>query len=520
MRRSAAAFSRRRLLVGTAGATALAALPTACGTSRKPDPFTLGVASGDPTPDGVVLWTRLARDPAAADGLGGMGSTAVRVDWQVATDDRFRNVVRSGTTSAIEDAAHSVHVQLTGLRAGAVYYYRFRSGGHHSPPGRTRTAPDVGADAPLLLASVSCANWEQGLFTAYRHLAAENPDVIAALGDYIYEGASKPLGPGVFRSHAGGECHTLADYRRRYAQYKTDPDLQAAHAVAPWVVVPDDHEVSNNYAGLVPQVRDPGFAARRAAAYRAYWENMPLRPASVPTASGLSLYRRLAWGRLVTLHLLDTRQYRDDQACGGDAGPVCAGRLGDGRQMLGAAQEQWLRAGLAGSTAVWDVLAQQVLFATIDRDPGPGKVEQMDAWDGYPAARRRVLDMLAAGGAGGRRLNPVVLTGDEHRNYANDLYRDFDRVRGASPVGVELVATSISSSGNGRDADPATDQQLATNPHVRFANSQRGYVLTRFDAGSARADFRVVPYVDRPGAPISTRASFAVPADEVGLHRA
>ena len=187
--------------------------------------------------------------------------------------------------------------------------------------------------------------------------------------------------------------------------------------------------------------------------------------------------------------------------------------------MLGASQEQWLRTGLAGSTATWDVLAQQVLLAQLDRDPGPGQIEQMDAWDGYPAARQRVLEMLAAGGAGRRRLNPVVLTGDEHRNYASDLYSDFDAVGSTRPVGVEFVATSISSSGNGSDATPETDQQLATNPHVRFANSQRGYVLTRYDASSARADFRVVPYVDRPGAPIATRASFAVPAGDVGLHR-
>jgi alkaline phosphatase D len=249
-----------------------------------------------------------------------------------------------------------------------------------------------------------------------------------------------------------------------------------------------------------------------------------VRRSSVPTASGLSLYRRLAWGRLVTLHLLDTRQYRDDQACGDNAVPVCAGRLPAKRQMLGVAQEKWLRDGLAGSTATWDVLAQQVLFAQLDRDPGPGQISQMDAWDGYPAARRRVLDMLVAGDRGGRRLNPVVLTGDEHRNYASDLYRDFgtsDRgTSGRTPVGVELVTTSISSSGNGVDADPETDRQLATNPHLRFANTQRGYVLTRFDGASARTDFRVVPYVDRPGAPISTRASFAIAARNPGLHPA
>src|SRR4051794_25002033 len=328
MSRMAEAFSRRRLLAGTVGAVALSTVPSACGSSRsKPDPFTLGVASGDPTPDGFVLWTRLARDPGADDGLGGMGSPAVRVDWQVATDDGFRDVVRSGKTSAIVDAAHSVHVQLTGLRPGSDYSYRFRADGHLSPVGRTRTAPADAAATPLLLAAVSCANWEQGLFTAYRHLAAEDPDLVVALGDYIYEGASRPVGEGVYRSHDGPECHTLADYRRRYAQYKADPDLQAAHAVAPWVVIPDDHEVANNYADLVPQAPAPRFAARRTAAYRAYWENMPLRPASVPTASGLSLYRRLTWGQLVNLHLLDTRQYRDDQACGDGARTVCAGRL-------------------------------------------------------------------------------------------------------------------------------------------------------------------------------------------------
>jgi alkaline phosphatase D len=512
-------FTRRRLLAGSAGAVAVAALSTACATAPTPNPFTLGVASGDPTPDGFVIWTRLAQTPTSPDGLGGMGTTPVPVTWQVATDPNFATIVRSGSTTATPTYGYSVHILLTGLTSGSVYYYRFTASGYTSTVGRTRTAPATTTSAPLLLAALSCANWEEGYFTAYRRLSTDNPDLVVALGDYIYEGAARPVGPGVYRSHAGGECFTLANYRQRYAQYKTDADLQAAHAAAPWIVIPDDHEVQNDYAGTVPEYPDPNFAARRAAAYQAYWENMPLRPSSVPIGNSISIYRRLTWGSLVNLHLLDTRQYRDDQACGDGNVSNCDARLDPNRTMLGAAQEAWLANGLATSTATWDVIGNQVVMSQLDRDPGPGKTLQMDSWDGYAADRGRVLQMMAAGGAGGRALNPVVFTGDVHRNYASDLYVDFDATSTSSPIGVELIATSISSTGDGSDTAALTDSQLAINPNLQFANSQRGYILTRFSATTARTDYRVIPYVSRAGAPVSTRASFTIPAGDPGLQR-
>jgi alkaline phosphatase D len=510
-------FTRRRFLAGSAAVAAAAALPVGC-TPAPIDPFTLGVASGDPTPDGFVIWSRLATNPAAADGFGGMGNATVQVDWQVATDSAFAHIVRSGTTWGVPAYAHSLHVQLAGLQPAYVYYYRFKANGFLSPVGRTRTAPATTSAASLLLGAVSCAHYEDGYFTAYRRLAADAPDVIVHLGDYIYEYPARPVGPGVIRSHLGGTATTLANYRQRYAQYHTDPDLQAAHAAAPWLCIPDDHEVSNNYAGNVPEFSDPHFAARRAAAYRAYWENTPFRPGSVPVGNSMPIYRRLAWGSRINLHLLDTRQYRDDQACGDNFEQDCTDAFTTGRTILGAAQESWLQAGLAASNATWDVIAQQVFFARLDRDPGPGLLTSMDTWDGYAADRGRVLDMFAAGGAGGRTLNPVVLTGDVHRNYANDLYRSFDD-QTVPPIGAELVATSISTSGDGSDTATATDQDLQINPHIRFANSQRGYILNRFDPTGARADYRVVPYISRTGAPVSTRASFTMTPGSPGLTR-
>jgi alkaline phosphatase D len=226
--------------------TALAQPPA----GSLPDPFTLGVASCEPSPDGVVLWTRLAPQPLAADGLGGMPPRPVEVEWELAVDERFRRVERRGLATAAPDAAHSVHVELDGLRPGREYFYRFRADGHLSPAGRTRTSPPLPATGPpLTMCFASCSQYEHGFFTAYRRLAEEDPDLVLHLGDYFYEyTADDYVAPGGnVRDHAGPETETLANYRQRHAQYKTDPDLQAAHAVAPWLVVWDDHELDNNW---------------------------------------------------------------------------------------------------------------------------------------------------------------------------------------------------------------------------------------------------------------------------------
>ena len=475
------------------------------------DPFTLGVASGDPWPTSVVLWTRLAPDPLRPDGLGGMPRRQVVVQWQVAEDPAFRRMVRGGYAVADPAWAHSVHVEVDGLQPGREYSYRFRAEGHVSPAGRTRTAPAVGAmPAVARLAVASCANYEEGLFTAYRRLADEGPDLVLHLGDYLYE--SPEVGTSSerhVRGHLGGETRTLADYRQRHAQYKTDPDLQQAHAVAPWAVVFDDHEVDANWAGFHPQTPQRHFARRRTAALRAYYEHLPLRRSSLPRGPYLPVFRRLSWGDLATVHLLDTRQYRYDQVCGDTRVIGCTERQVPERSMLGTKQERWLDRGLAESGARWDLLAQQVFVAPKDSFPGPPQEFAMDAWDGYPAARRRLLASIVEQ----KVRNPVMLTGDVHRHYANDLLLD------DVTVAAELVTTSVSSGGDGSERTALTDVQLAENPHLRWADSRRGYVLVELTPEALRAEFRTLPHVSRPSAPVSTAARFGLADGERGLVR-
>jgi alkaline phosphatase D len=475
-------LTRRSVLAGggAAGAAVLCTVmvepSTASVTPLRRDPFQLGVASGDPDHHSVVLWTRLAPDPLADDGLGGMPNRTVAVAWQVATDSRFRHVVRAGAVPARPAGAHSVHVEVGGLAADREYYYRFRAEGHVSPVGRTRTSPAPWSlGGTLAMAFVSCSQYEHGYFTAYRRLAESHPDVVLHLGDYQYEYAPDTyVAPGGNpRDHRGPETVTLANYRQRHAQYKSDPDLQAAHAAAPWLVVWDDHELENNWADEVPETPGtpgPAFLERRAAAFRAYYENMPLRRSSVPRGIDLQLYRRLRWGGLATFHMLDTRQYRDDQACG-DGYDACPEAADPARSITGEDQERWLVDGFRRSRSRWDILGQQVFFAQRDRDAGPLKVTSMDAWDGYVASRNRITRGWVDAGV----RNPVVLTGDVHAHWASDLKLDYDDPTSRS-VGSELVCTSITSGGNGADSAPATHPFLQINPHLRFYNNQRGFV--------------------------------------------
>ncbi|MEV2238697.1 alkaline phosphatase D family protein [Micromonospora sp. NPDC049891] len=478
-------------------------------------PFTLGVASGDPDHEGFVLWTRLAPQPLAEDGLGGMPARTVPVFWELAADERFRHVVRRGVVDAHPASAHSVHVELTGLLPGREYFYRFRVQRHLSPVGRTRTAPAPWTlPATLAMAFASCSQYEHGYFTAYRRLAETEPEIVLHLGDYQYEYARDTYtAPGGNpRDHEGPETRTLANYRQRHAQYKTDPDLQAAHAVAPWAVVFDDHEVENNWADDVPEAPDPEFPARRAAAFRAYYENMPLRRTSLPRGVDMQLYRRLRWGRLATFHLLDTRQYRDDQACG-DGYQSCPEAAEPSRSILGERQEAWLLDGFRRSSARWDLLAQQVFFAQRDRDSGPLTVTSMDAWDGYVASRDRITRGWLAAGV----RNPVVLTGDVHAHWASDLKLDYADPTSRT-VGSELVCSSITSGGDGADSATGTHPWLAWNPHLRFHNNLRGYVRTMITREQLTADFDVLPYVSSPGAPARTRARFVIEDRVPGLH--
>jgi alkaline phosphatase D len=503
--------SRRAVLKA---AVVLATLPVAGFTSvrrRSPvpaDPFTLGVASGDPGPDGAVIWTRLAPHPLADDGLGGMPARAVDVEWEVAADERFTRVEQRGVAVATPDEAHSVHVELTGLRPGADYFYRFRTWGHVSRAGRTRTAPEPGSMAAMTMGVASCSNYEQGYFTAYRHLADEHPDLVVHLGDYQYEYAAGASGK--VREHVGPETATLANYRQRYAQYKIDQDLQAAHACAPWVAVFDDHELANNWAGVVPEKPDAAFPERRAAALRAYYENMPLRRSSMPRGIAMQLYRRVQWGGLATLHMLDTRQYRDDQPCG-DEISACTERIDPARSLTGAEQERWLLNGFEESRARWDVLGQQVFFSQVELTPGPDRGFNPDAWDGYAANRDRIVRGIVESPV----RNAVVLTGDVHTHWAAEVHARSDDP--TSPVvATELVTTSISSGGDGSDS--RGEAVLGENPHLRYFRNRRGYIRARFTPDELRADFREVPYVERPGAEVRTGATFVVPDRAPALH--
>ncbi|GGS23507.1 alkaline phosphatase D family protein [Actinokineospora fastidiosa] len=504
--------SRRSVLLGgaaaAAGLTVLGAPALAAPSRRLADPFTLGLASGDPSPEGFVLWTRLATEPLALDGRGGMPDRAVPVLWQVATDERFRHVVRSGVEIARPESAHSVHVEVAGLRPDAEYFYRFRVQGHLTETGRTRTAPAPGTmGAPLTMCFASCSHFGAGYFTAYRRLAEDDPGLVLHLGDYQYEYAARA---NEVREIVGPETRTLADYRLRHAQYKTDADLQLAHRVAPWLVVWDDHETENNWADEVPEQPDPAFLDRRAAAFQAYYENMPLRRTARPRGIDMRLYRRIGWGALANFHMLDTRQYRDDQACGDGTRVGCEERLDPTRTITGVEQEQWLADGLRRSRARWDVLGQQVFFAQRDLRVGPAEGFSMDGWDGYKANRDRVAGLL------GQTRNAVVLTGDVHRHWAGEVLETWDRPD-SRRVATELVATSVTSGGDGDDSDNAA--VLAENPHLKFYSNRRGYVRTRFSASEMRADFRTLAAVRTPDAPATTAATFVVADRQPELHR-
>mgnify|MGYP006286471093 CR=1 FL=1 len=506
-------ISRRAALTGgVAAAGAWLARPLAAGPRLTGDPFTLGVTSGSPTPTGIVLWTRLAPEPLHG---GGMPDERVEVRWEVASDERFARVVRSGTFVAIPELAHSVHAEVEGLEPGRAYFYRFHVAGGSSPVGRTRTlpAPDARVDR-LRLGYASCQHFEQGFYAAHRHLADEALDLMVFLGDYIYESS---WGDDRVRRHSGGEVvtRTLAEYRDRHAQYKADPDLQALHAAAPWVVIWDDHEVVNDYAGDRSERLDFDFGARRAAAYRAFWEHMPLRMSQLPRADRLDLYGSLTWGRLARLHLLDGRQYKTPQACpkpglgGGNVLPACPGIEGEDRSVLGRAQERWLDRALVEVERPWSVVAQPTLVAPVDRRPGPEPLVWTDGWDGYPAARRRLLASLARPEVG----NPLVIGGDIHMFVAADL-----RAEGVEGevVAAEVCGTSITSQGL---SQAQVDRLAPENPHFHLARAEtRGYVTLDVQPKRARFDLRSVDPGNRDAGREAV-ASFVVEAGRRGLQK-
>jgi alkaline phosphatase D len=468
------------------------------------NPFTLGVASGDPASDGFVLWTRLT-------GPGGerLDAPALPVTYEIAEDDSFRSVVRRGRVAASPALAHAVHVEVAGLRPGRPYWYRFQAMGATSEVGRAVTAPIHAASARL--AVTSCQHFELGWFGAYRDIVAAEPDLILQLGDYIYENSYAHF-PKV-RAFDGPEPTDLDGYRRRHALYKSDPDLRAAHRAAPWVVTWDDHEVENDYADLANlKALDPAvFARRRAAAYQAYFEHMPVRPSLWARAGGPQLYRNLAWGDLFSLPVLDGRQYRSNQACnpsrqsGNRAQTQCPDLDAAGRTMLGQAQEQWLSSTLAAETRPWTVLAQQTVMARLDTPDGV----MSDQWDGYSAARDRLFADLRRPSV----RNPVVLSGDIHAFFVNDLKPDFHDPK--SPViGTEIVTTCLAAS---HAPKARFSGSRSRNPHVRYADlDHAGYALLDITPGAMRIDLRAVGDQTDPASKVSSLARFAVDAGKAG----
>ncbi len=498
------ALDRRQLLTLGAG---VAAAPWLVRDLRAADVprFELGIASGHPRAHGIVLWTRLT---------GADLPERVDVRWELARDERFVDIAARGTEPAVLADAHSVHAEAAGLEPGRTYWYRFEALGQRSAVGRTRTTPAADASARLRLAIASCQRFDHGHYAAWRHMAGEDLDLVIFLGDYIYEYASNPT---AVRQHDGGLVRTLEQYRARYAQYKRDPALQAAHAAFPWLMVWDDHEVDNDYANLQGQSLQPDFAAQRRAAYQAYWEHMPFPKAARPQADGsMRIYDRTDWGRLARIHAIDDRQYRDVQVCPrpqrGGSNTVrlsdCPALLDPKRSLLGAPQERWLAEGWDLSRP-WNLLAQQTLMARFSWRESDDGLYWTDGWDGYAPSRNRLLQVVH------ERKVPgvVVLGGDVHAHYVADLKPDYDDSK--SPVvASEFCGTSISSHGLAQERVSAA---LKFNPHLRYARAdQRGYVAFELDERALLARLMVVAQPDDPASAVGVAARFVVDAKQAG----
>ena len=501
-------ISRRSFLLGGASALVLAACSgddddeatPASSTTTSPaptvptpapaaipltaNPFGLGVASGDPDATSVVLWTRL---------LGAEGDH--EVVWELYGNGN-PGLVAAGIVTATPADGHSVHVIVDGLRSDYDMEYRFRAGDFESPLGRTRTMPTDGGH-PLSFAFASCQNWQSGLYSVHANLAAEEKvDLVVFLGDYIYEGG---VNADAIRQHDGEPPTTIEGYRARYALYKSDPSLQAAHARTPWIVTWDDHEVVNNYAGAVVD------AARRDVAYQAWWEHQPTRLPR-PDGSPFEIHRRVDWGTLVSFFVLDGRQYRDDQPCdrSSDLGAGCAERDDPARSMLGAAQEAWVAAEMPASTATWNVLAQQTILSPSGIPVGDTAIYNLDQWDGYPAARDRMLAVLAD------TANPVVITGDIHAGAVGDLEVN-DAV-----IGTELVGPAVSSTFPVQYA--AIFELAAQAAGAAMVDAMHnGYVVCEVTSESFTAHYRVVESTRTPDSPVSTLSSWTISAGTPGV---
>jgi len=500
----------RRLFLGSAAS--LVAVPAIIRAQSRwrGNPFTLGIASGDPSPDGFVIWTRLAPEPLESHG--GMPIEQVPAAWEVASDEGFQSIVARGNTVALPELAHSIHVEVAGLQPNRPYFYRFEAGGERSVAGRARTLPLVAAAPSKLRFGVAgCQDYQSGYYTAFRHLAGEELAFVFHYGDYIYEYG--PDSPAV-RQHASPLISSLDDYRRRYAQYKADADLQSAHAAHSFFVTFDDHEVRNDWAGDIDDddnVPPEVFRLRRQSAFQAWYEHMPVRRSQWPNGSEIQMYRRARFGDLAEFDFLDTRQFRTNQPCGDGYRVACADVTSAKAHMISAEEEAWLMQNLQSRDARWNVVAQQVMMMSLDRrwekEDAPRKLLNLDSWAGYEAQRERLLARMSG------LNNVVVITGDEHTNYAG-LLHDRDR-----PVAVEFVSTSITSDGDGQDIPGWGPKFMANNPQLKFINNQRGYLTCDVTPGEWHTNFMVVDKVSTPDGKLRKRATLAVAHGESSLRQ-
>ncbi|MET9799841.1 alkaline phosphatase D family protein [Streptomyces sp. NPDC006368] len=520
----------RRAVVKAAAATAVAAPVLASATSAVADSgapvFLHGVASGDPLPEGVLLWTRVTPTPDAVPGSGRGPDTEVR--WEVAEDRAFAGIVARGTLTATAATDHTVKADVRGLRQATTYYFRFTTGTSVSPVGRTRTAPAPDAAIPgIRFGVVSCANWESGYFSAYRHLAARaDLDAVLHLGDYIYEYASGgyPKPEGVVRPHRPAhEIVTLADYRLRHATYKTDPDLQALHAAHPVVAIWDDHEFANDMWSGGAENHTPGgegeWAARVAAATQAYFEWMPVR-----TSTEGTVYRRLRFGKLADLHLLDLRSFRSRQAS------VGSGEVDDPeRTITGRAQLDWLKSGLAASDTAWRLVGTSVMISPVAFGalpahllkpvaellglPGGGLAINVDQWDGYTDDRRELLSHLVERSIG----NTVFLTGDIHMAWANDVPVKAATYPLSRSAATEFVVTSVTSDNlddllgvaPGTASVVAAGAIKAANRHVKWLDmDSHGYGVLDVTTERSQMDYYVLSDRAEPDASAAWARSY------------
>lgn len=533
-----AAGPRRRSVVAATASSSAALLPLAAGApaaqaADRPQParragvFAHGVASGDPLPDGVLLWTRVTPSPDALPGSG--RGAATEVAWEVAEDADFRTVVAHGSATAAAESDHTVKADVRGLRPGTAYHFRFTALGDRSPAGRTRTAPADGSGVQSLrFGVVSCSNYDGGWFAAYRHLAARKDlDAVLHLGDYIYEygrGSFPKENEAVRFSKPEHEIVSLADYRLRHATYKTDPDLQAVHAAHPMIAIWDDHEVANDSwahgAGNHTEGKEGSYTARAAAAKQAYFEWMPVRASVAGT-----VYRRLRFGELADLHLLDLRSFRDKQADAGNGKSIDD----PDRTMTGRKQLAWLKSGLSASSSTWRMVGTSVMLSPIAFGAVPthlmgplsrllnvsedGLAVNVDQWDGYTRERRELLTHLRDNGI----ANTVFLTGDIHMHWATDV-----PVKGATyfqdgAVATEFVVSSVTSD-NVDDylkAPPHTSSEpiaaavRGANRHVKWVDmDSHGYGVLELTPEHAQMDFFVLSDRKDKGATASVARSY------------